>query len=49
MMSTPPFAIPATNHHGKEKVYFFKGDQYYQYEFKNQPTHEECSRMTRQY
>ncbi|XP_064157684.1 vitronectin a [Anguilla rostrata] len=40
------FAIPATNHHGKEKVYFFKGDQYYQYEFKNQPTHEECSRMT---
>ncbi|XP_035290981.1 vitronectin-like [Anguilla anguilla] len=32
------FAIPASSHRGKEKVYFFKGDQYYQYEFKNQPT-----------
>ncbi|KAJ8280962.1 hypothetical protein GJAV_G00061530, partial [Gymnothorax javanicus] len=41
------FAIPASNHLGKEKVYFFKGDQYYQYEFKHQPTHEECSRMNR--
>ncbi|XP_071758971.2 vitronectin b [Centroberyx gerrardi] len=41
------FAIPAPGHHGKEKVYFFKGDQYYQYEFKHQPSHEECVRMTR--
>ncbi|NP_001117903.1 vitronectin b precursor [Oncorhynchus mykiss] len=41
------FAIPAPGHHGKEKVYFFKGDQYYQYEFKHQPSHEECVRLTK--
>uniref|UniRef100_A0A9J7ZYI5 Vitronectin b n=1 Tax=Cyprinus carpio carpio TaxID=630221 RepID=A0A9J7ZYI5_CYPCA len=41
------FAIPAPGHHGKEKVYFFKGEQYYQYEFKHQPSHEECNRMTK--
>ncbi|KAL7853626.1 hypothetical protein AOLI_G00204700 [Acnodon oligacanthus] len=41
------FAIPAPGHHGKEKVYFFKGDQYYQYEFKHQPSHEECIEMTK--
>ncbi|XP_056303114.1 vitronectin b [Danio aesculapii] len=41
------FAIPAPSHHGREKVYFFKGDQYYQYEFKHQPSHEECDRMTK--
>ncbi|XP_030639191.1 vitronectin b isoform X1 [Chanos chanos] len=41
------FAIPAPGHHGKEKVYFFKGDQYYQYEFKHQPSHEECIQMTK--
>ncbi|KAM3849753.1 vitronectin-like, partial [Diretmus argenteus] len=40
------FAIPAPGHNGKEKVYFFKGDRYYQYEFKHQPSHEECVRMT---
>uniref|UniRef100_A0A672PNZ4 Vitronectin-like n=1 Tax=Sinocyclocheilus grahami TaxID=75366 RepID=A0A672PNZ4_SINGR len=40
------FAIPAHSHHGKEKVYFFKGDQYYQYEFKHQPSHEECIQMS---
>ncbi|XP_056612828.1 vitronectin a isoform X2 [Triplophysa dalaica] len=40
------FAIPAHSHHGKEKVYFFKGDEYYQYEFKHQPTHEECFTMS---
>ncbi|XP_026113929.1 vitronectin a [Carassius auratus] len=40
------FAIPAHSHHGKEKVYFFKGDQYYQYEFKHQPSHEECVQMS---
>ncbi|XP_055052662.2 vitronectin a isoform X1 [Misgurnus anguillicaudatus] len=40
------FAIPAHSHRGKEKVYFFKGDQYYQYEFKHQPSHEECARMS---
>ncbi|XP_026790542.3 vitronectin a [Pangasianodon hypophthalmus] len=41
------FAIPAHNHNGKEKVYFFKGDRYYQYEFKHQPSHEECIQMSR--
>ncbi|XP_031136743.1 vitronectin b [Sander lucioperca] len=41
------FAIPAPSHRGKEKVYFFKGDKYYQYEFKYQPSHEECVRMSR--
>ncbi|KAL4647170.1 vitronectin-like [Arapaima gigas] len=40
------FAIPATSHIGKEKVYFFKGDQYYQYEFRHQPSHKECVEMT---
>ncbi|KAI2651074.1 Vitronectin [Labeo rohita] len=33
------FAIPAPGHHGREK--------YYQYEFKHQPSHEECDRMTK--
>ncbi|KAF5900601.1 vitronectin-like isoform X1, partial [Clarias magur] len=41
------FAIPAHNHNGKEKVYFFKGDHYYLYEFKHQLSHEECSLMSR--
>ncbi|NP_001018508.1 vitronectin a precursor [Danio rerio] len=40
------FATPAHSHHGKEKVYFFKGDQYYHYEFKHQPSHEECIKMS---
>lgn len=41
------FAVPAPNHRGKEKAYFFKGDVYYQYEFKHQPSHEECVHMSR--
>ncbi|XP_029375834.1 vitronectin b [Echeneis naucrates] len=41
------FAIPAPNHRGKEKAYFFKGDKYYQYEFKHQPSHEECVSLSR--
>lgn len=41
------FAIPAPSHRGKEKAYFFKGDKYYQYEFKHQPSHEECIQMSR--
>ncbi|XP_022594589.1 vitronectin-like [Seriola dumerili] len=41
------FAVPAPNHRGKERAYFFKGDKYYQYEFKHQPSHEECVRMSR--
>ncbi|CAI5693844.1 unnamed protein product [Oreochromis niloticus] len=40
------FALPAHSHNGKEKVYFFKGDQYYVYEFLHQPTHEECIKMS---
>uniref|UniRef100_A0A8C7YGT9 Vitronectin a n=1 Tax=Oryzias sinensis TaxID=183150 RepID=A0A8C7YGT9_9TELE len=40
------FALPAPHHHGKEKVYFFKGDQYYMYEFLHQPSHEECAIMS---
>ncbi|XP_046723017.1 vitronectin b isoform X2 [Silurus meridionalis] len=41
------FAVPASAHHKKERVYFFKGDRYYQYEFKHQPSHEDCVRMTK--
>ncbi|XP_034540007.1 vitronectin b [Notolabrus celidotus] len=41
------FAIPAPSHRGREKAYFFKGDKYHQYEFKHQPSHEECVRMSR--
>ncbi|XP_056140859.1 vitronectin b isoform X2 [Lampris incognitus] len=41
------FAIPAPSHNQKEKVYFFKGDQYYHYEFKHQPSHDECVHMTK--
>uniref|UniRef100_H3ABB6 Vitronectin n=1 Tax=Latimeria chalumnae TaxID=7897 RepID=H3ABB6_LATCH len=36
------FALPANNFNGKEKVYFFKGDQYWHYEFQQQPSHEDC-------
>lgn len=41
------FAIPAPSHRRKEKAYFFKGDKYHQYEFKHQPSHEECVHMSR--
>ncbi|KTG12930.1 hypothetical protein cypCar_00005658 [Cyprinus carpio] len=27
-------------------LYAFRGDQYYQYEFKHQPSHEECIQMS---
>nr|XP_061797431.1 vitronectin-like [Nerophis lumbriciformis] len=40
------FALPAHSHNGREKVYFFKGDQYYIYEFLHQPSHEECVTMS---
>uniref|UniRef100_A0A3B4BCA5 SMB domain-containing protein n=1 Tax=Periophthalmus magnuspinnatus TaxID=409849 RepID=A0A3B4BCA5_9GOBI len=40
------FALPAPGHNGKEKVFFFKGDQYYVYEFVHQPSHEECIGMS---
>ncbi|XP_019741448.1 vitronectin a [Hippocampus comes] len=36
------FALPAHSHSGRERVYFFKADQYYVYEFLHQPSHEEC-------
>ncbi|XP_044139837.1 vitronectin [Bufo gargarizans] len=36
------FSLPASDYQGTEKAYFFKGSQYWQYEFKNQPTMEEC-------
>ncbi|GAA6219851.1 vitronectin-like isoform X2 [Lates japonicus] len=41
------FAVPAPSHRGREKAYFFKEDKYYKYEFKHQPSHEECVRMSR--
>ncbi|XP_040005904.1 vitronectin b isoform X2 [Xiphias gladius] len=40
------FAVPAPSHSGVERAYFFKGDRYYHYEFKHQPSHEECVRMS---
>ncbi|KAG8590154.1 hypothetical protein GDO81_006656, partial [Engystomops pustulosus] len=36
------FSLPANNYEGYEKAYFFKGNRYWQYEFKKQPTIEEC-------
>lgn len=40
------FALPAPGHNGREKVYFFKADQYYTYEFLHQPSHRECITMS---
>ncbi|KAK5904639.1 hypothetical protein CesoFtcFv8_006179 [Champsocephalus esox] len=40
------FSLPAPGHNGKEKVYFFKGDQYHTYEFLHQPSHDECITMS---
>ncbi|XP_053729510.1 vitronectin-like isoform X2 [Synchiropus splendidus] len=40
------FALPAAGYGSKEKVYFFKGDQYYIYEFLHQPSHEQCVTMS---
>ncbi|XP_032901731.1 vitronectin-like [Amblyraja radiata] len=36
-------AIPASGIHGKEQVYFFKGNHYWQYVFEHQPTQAECA------
>ncbi|OCT94052.1 hypothetical protein XELAEV_18011715mg [Xenopus laevis] len=36
------FALPANNHNDREKVYFFKGNKYWQYEFQNQPSRKDC-------
>ncbi|XP_055513704.1 vitronectin-like isoform X1 [Leucoraja erinacea] len=38
-------AIPASGIRGKERVYFFKGNHYWLYVFKQQPTQEECARI----
>ncbi|XP_028320357.1 vitronectin a isoform X2 [Gouania willdenowi] len=40
------FALPASSHNGKEKVYFFKGEQYYTYEFLHKPSHGECIKIS---
>ena len=32
---------------GSVVLFSSSGDQYYQYEFQHQPTHEECIRMTK--
>ncbi|XP_061658542.1 vitronectin b [Syngnathoides biaculeatus] len=41
------FAVPAANHLGKEKAYFFKDDRYYVYKFLRQPSHADCVQTTR--
>lgn len=35
-------ALPAHSYRGRERVYFFKGKQYWEYEFQQQPSQEEC-------
>lgn len=35
-------ALPAHSYSGRERVYFFKGKQYWEYQFQNQPSREEC-------
>ncbi|XP_049627847.1 vitronectin [Suncus etruscus] len=35
-------ALPAHSYTGQEKAYFFKGKQYWEYEFQQQPTQEDC-------
>ncbi|XP_055982844.1 vitronectin isoform X1 [Sorex fumeus] len=35
-------ALPAHSYTGRERVYFFKGKQYWLYEFHQQPSQEEC-------
>ncbi|XP_034362271.1 vitronectin [Arvicanthis niloticus] len=35
-------ALPAHRYSGRERVYFFKGKQYWEYEFQHQPSQEEC-------
>ncbi|KAL1779643.1 vitronectin [Sigmodon hispidus] len=36
------FALPAHSYSGRERVYFFKGKQYWEYTFQQQPSQEEC-------
>ncbi|XP_004857038.3 vitronectin [Heterocephalus glaber] len=35
-------ALPAHSYSGRERVYFFKGKRYWEYEFQRQPSQEEC-------
>ncbi|XP_045381343.1 vitronectin [Lemur catta] len=35
-------ALPAHSYSGRERVYFFKGNQYWEYQFQHQPSQEEC-------
>uniref|UniRef100_A0A8C5KXG7 Vitronectin n=1 Tax=Jaculus jaculus TaxID=51337 RepID=A0A8C5KXG7_JACJA len=35
-------ALPAHSYNGQERVYFFKGKRYWEYEFQQQPSQEEC-------
>ncbi|XP_004433444.1 PREDICTED: vitronectin [Ceratotherium simum simum] len=35
-------ALPAHSYSGRERVYFFKGKQYWEYQFQHQPSQEEC-------
>ncbi|XP_055475734.1 vitronectin [Psammomys obesus] len=35
-------ALPAHRYNGRERAYFFKGKQYWEYEFQQQPSQEEC-------
>ncbi|VFV43561.1 vitronectin-like [Lynx pardinus] len=35
-------ALPAHSYSGRERAYFFKGRQYWEYEFQQQPSQEEC-------
>lgn len=35
-------ALPAHSYSGRERVYFFKGKRYWEYEFQHQPSQEEC-------
>ncbi|XP_005327870.2 vitronectin isoform X1 [Ictidomys tridecemlineatus] len=39
-------ALPAHSYSGRERVYFFKGKQYWEYEFQHQPSWEECEGST---
>ncbi|XP_016057381.1 PREDICTED: vitronectin [Miniopterus natalensis] len=36
------FALPSHSYSGRERAYFFKGKQYWVYEFQQQPSQEEC-------
>ncbi|XP_074045137.1 vitronectin [Macrotis lagotis] len=39
-------ALPAHSYSGQERAYFFKGNQYWEYEFQHQPSQEECEGST---